>query len=196
MLKNEHIFNRMNELGSARIPFLFVIDFLKKNGKVIPLNELDAEIQFQIDAVPEKFNGKIELEKYPVSFENYQKEFDFVHENLQFGNSFLTNLTRQTSIEINLNLEEIYQYSKAKYKLFWRDKFVCFSPETFVKIQNLPAGKAGGKIYSHPMKGTIDASIENAEQKILADKKEMAEHYTIVDLIRNDLSCVAKKVSV
>ena len=189
MLKNEQIFNRMNELGSARTPFLFVIDFLKENGKIIPLNELDAEIQFQIDAVPEKFNGKIELEKYPVSFENYQKEFDFVHENLQFGNSFLTNLTCQTSIEINLSPEEIYKYSKARYKLFWKDKFVCFSPETFVKIQN-------GKIYSHPMKGTIDASIENAEQKILSDKKEMAEHYTIVDLIRNDLSRVAKKVSV
>src|SRR5690606_6866814 len=62
-------------------------------------------------------------------------------------------------------------------------------PETFVKIQD-------GMIYSYPMKGTIDASVENAEEKILNDPKEKAEHYTIVDLIRNDLSKVAKKVSV
>lgn len=46
------------------------------------------------------------------------------------------------------------------------------------------------------MKGTIDAAVENAAQKILCDEKETAEHYTIVDLIRNDLSLVAKKVTV
>ena len=189
MLQNKHIFQKINELGFKRIPFLFVIDFLKENGKVIPLAELNDEIQFQIDSKSEKFNGKIELKKQPISFENYENQFDFVHENLHYGNSFLTNLTCQTPIDINLNLEEIYRFSNAKYKLFWKDQFVCFSPETFVKIKE-------GKIYSYPMKGTIDASIENAEKKILADQKEMAEHFTIVDLIRNDLSRVAKKVSV
>jgi para-aminobenzoate synthetase component 1 len=40
------------------------------------------------------------------------------------------------------------------------------------------------------MKGTIDASIEDAEKIILSDQKELAEHFTIVDLIRNDLSMV------
>jgi para-aminobenzoate synthetase component I len=46
------------------------------------------------------------------------------------------------------------------------------------------------------MKGTIDASIPNAEQIILADHKESAEHYTIVDLLRNDLSQISKNVRV
>jgi hypothetical protein len=46
------------------------------------------------------------------------------------------------------------------------------------------------------MKGTIDASIPDAYEKLLIDEKEIAEHYTIVDLIRNDLSIVAKKVRV
>jgi para-aminobenzoate synthetase component I len=46
------------------------------------------------------------------------------------------------------------------------------------------------------MKGTIDAGIKDAEQIILNDKKEYAEHCTIVDLIRNDLSMVAKDVYV
>jgi para-aminobenzoate synthetase component I len=35
-----------------------------------------------------------------------------------------------------------------------------------------------------------------AKEKILADKKELAEHVTIVDLIRNDLSQVASQVDV
>jgi para-aminobenzoate synthetase component 1 len=46
------------------------------------------------------------------------------------------------------------------------------------------------------MKGTIDASIKNAKEKILADKKEMAEHIMVVDLLRNDLSIVSKNVKV
>ena len=46
------------------------------------------------------------------------------------------------------------------------------------------------------MKGTIDASIPHAAEIILQDQKELAEHVTIVDLIRNDLSTVAGEVSV
>jgi len=46
------------------------------------------------------------------------------------------------------------------------------------------------------MKGTIDASLPDAEQLILSDAKELSEHVTIVDLIRNDLSGVAKNVEV
>jgi para-aminobenzoate synthetase component I len=46
------------------------------------------------------------------------------------------------------------------------------------------------------MKGTIDASVPDAETKILNNPKETAEHHTIVDLIRNDLSLVATNVKV
>jgi para-aminobenzoate synthetase component 1 len=46
------------------------------------------------------------------------------------------------------------------------------------------------------MKGTIDGNIPNAEELILSDTKELAEHATIVDLIRNDLSKVSKNVRV
>lgn len=46
------------------------------------------------------------------------------------------------------------------------------------------------------MKGTIDTSIPDAKEKILADPKELAEHVTIVDLIRNDISQVASNVRV
>lgn len=67
--------------------------------------------------------------------------------------------------------------------------FVCFSPETFVRIKN-------GRIYSYPMKGTLDASLPDAEKRLMEDRKEAAEHATIVDLIRNDLSRVAENVRV
>ena len=47
-----------------------------------------------------------------------------------------------------------------------------------------------GEIKSFPMKGTIDATLPNAEKLLMDDPKETAEHATIVDLIRNDLSMV------
>jgi len=105
------------------------------------------------------------------------------------GNTYLLNLTFPTQIETNLSLKEIFYNSRAKYKIWYKDKFVVFSPETFVKIKD-------GKISSFPMKGTIDATLKNARAKIMRDRKELAEHTTIVDLIRNDLSMVAKKVYV
>jgi para-aminobenzoate synthetase component I len=46
------------------------------------------------------------------------------------------------------------------------------------------------------MKGTIDASIVNAQARILGDIKEMAEHTMVVDLLRNDLGIVGSKVRV
>lgn len=42
----------------------------------------------------------------------------------------------------------------------------------------------GRKIYSYPMKGTIDASLPSAYNQLMNDPKETAEHATIVDLIR------------
>jgi len=66
---------------------------------------------------------------------------------------------------------------------------VVFSPEPFVRIR-------GGTISSFPMKGTINAAIPDAERIIMEDEKEFAEHLTIVDLIRNDLNMVARRVTV
>ena len=46
------------------------------------------------------------------------------------------------------------------------------------------------------MKGTIDAALPHAESILLDDAKEAAEHATIVDLIRNDISMVSEHVTV
>ena len=46
------------------------------------------------------------------------------------------------------------------------------------------------------MKGTINATLPDAENQLLTNEKEQREHYTIVDLMRNDLSMVAKNIQV
>jgi para-aminobenzoate synthetase component I len=161
---------------------------------VLTLEELEQEnIFYKINGKTNflfgnsKYEKPLYLEKYPISFQEYQHSFEKVKNAMLRGDSFLTNLTKPTPIKINLSLQEIFQRSRAKYQLFFKDKFVLFSPEIFVKIEN-------GIISSHPMKGTISADIPDAENVILNNKKEFAEHTTIVDLIRNDISMVAEKV--
>jgi para-aminobenzoate synthetase component 1 len=46
------------------------------------------------------------------------------------------------------------------------------------------------------MKGTISADIQDAKNTLLNNPKEIYEHNTIVDLLRNDLSMIAKEVRV
>lgn len=148
----------------------------------------DFEGLSNVETIP-ILNKTAAFSKKPIEYALYCKSFNNVIQQINIGNSYLTNLTAKTEIETNLSLEEIFYHSNAKYKLLVKDKFVVFSPEIFVKIEN-------NKISSYPMKGTIDAEIPNAKTILLNDVKETAEHTTIVDLIRNDLSIVSKNVRV
>ncbi len=185
----------MNDYGKNKTPFLFIIDFLCQNIIIKKPEELkDGSILFLINqkknySTTHKNNKQVELKSFPIGFNEYKKQFNLVYEAIMRGDSYLTNLTCRTEIESNLSLKEIFYQSEAKYKLFYKDEFVVFSPETFIKVID-------NKIYTHPMKGTIDASIPNAKSIILENSKEKAEHYTIVDLLRNDLSLVANNVEV
>jgi para-aminobenzoate synthetase component 1 len=181
----------MNLWGARQIPFFFIIDFEMKAIQLFRLNEpLPDGIMYDFKGKPFSGNRKDFLfRKFSVPFAQYKKAFDDVVKQIHIGNSFLTNLTFQTPIETDLSLQEIYLYSSAKYKLLVNETFVCFSPETFVKINN-------GIISTYPMKGTRKVLTSESEQQLLDDRKEIAEHHTIVDLLRNDLSIVATDVTV
>jgi para-aminobenzoate synthetase component 1 len=133
--------------------------------------------------------GSATLEATPVAWEKYLVAYKKVLKGLNRGDSYLVNLTFPTLLGGQPDLESIFYASRARYRLLWRDRFVLFSPEIFIRTE-------GNTISSFPMKGTIDASVPDAERKILEDRKEEAEHNTIVDLIRNDLSMVGEDVFV
>lgn len=187
--------NQVNEWASGRVPFLFVIDFEMKKPLAFPMTEVrSSDILFYINGSTNDYypvNGSVNtmLKKFPIPLDEYSKMFQVVSEHLNYGDSFLTNLTIKTRVEPVSSLQELFRVSRSKYKLWFRGEFLVFSPESFIQIRN-------GKIFSYPMKGTIDAAIPNASQIILQDEKEKAEHVTIVDLIRNDLSQVASNVHV
>jgi para-aminobenzoate synthetase component I len=195
LLSAEKVFELMNVYGSMSKPFLFGIDFEVRNGFFVePGKAAEAGIFFNINGTGNNHfepnsNQPVFLVKHPPEQIIYEKSFKIVHQNLVAGNSYLTNLTFPTAIELNVSLTEIFTRSNARYRLLFGNEFVVFSPEIFVRIQD-------DIIRSFPMKGTIDASLPEAEIRILADAKETAEHITIVDLIRNDLNMVATAVEV
>jgi para-aminobenzoate synthetase component 1 len=183
---------KLNSLGSAKEPFLFVVDYEVKNFYVSALKDLDDDIKFLIDNPSIKTKKNIHNMEYiyqPVSIERYKNAFNKAIKEIESGNTYLLNLTFPSELNIDASLEEIYDYTDAKFKLYFKDEFVCFTPERFVEIKN-------NKIYTYPMKGTISANIENAKEIIMNDEKEMAEHTMVVDLLRNDLGMVSKKVRV
>lgn len=171
-----------------------MIDFEMKKPLIYPLDEMPDSIRYSLNGVSNHKQNKTQESKFkfdpkPISKSDYTKAYKTIQNHLQYGNTFLLNLAFPTEVDTDLTLQEIYQRSEAKYKLQVEDELVVFSPETFIKIKD-------DYIYSYPMKGTIDADALGADLYILNDKKETAEHCTIVDLIRNDLSMVAKEVSV
>lgn len=185
----------MNTLGCNSVPFLFIIDFLMKKPVIIPLSDIkESEILFDINGITNapastRTGSAAVLKKYPPSYAHYSTAFAKVREHQMRGDSYLLNLTFPTPIEISLTLRELYFLSRARYKIWFRDIFLVFSPESFIRIED-------GRISSYPMKGTINAAIPCAEEIILGDEKEFSEHLTIVDLIRNDLNIVADNVTV
>lgn len=187
-------FEIMDRLSEEGVPYFFIIDFLMDKVEVFTEEQLTQKgilVDFQHfrNVSPREVAQDLAWKTYPESQESYEKGFGIVQENLRKGNSYLINYTCKTKVETNRSLEEIFHLAKAKYKVFYPEKFVFFSPETFVSIE-------GNCISTQPMKGTIDADIPNAEQILKSDEKEKAEHYTVVDLLRNDLSMVANKVKV
>lgn len=184
----------MNILGSKDIPFVFIIDFEMEKIIVASMDQLDESISmqfpnFNISKRQSVAHKEMAWLKKPIDLDRYQAGFNLVKNEIQKGNTYLANLTYPTQILSSSSLSDIYDSVIAKYKILVEKEFVVFSPETFVKISE-------GFIHTYPMKGTIDANKPNALHSILNDEKEIAEHYTIVDLLRNDLSKVANKVQV
>jgi para-aminobenzoate synthetase component 1 len=186
----------LNDWGHNKVPFLFFIDFEMQKPKAWRINEIKSdELLFEINGFSNAPKSKIgknasfNLEIESSLDTQYESKFSRVMHYLNRGDSFVTNLTIKTRIHTNYTLRELFYFGNARYKIWYKEEFLVFSPETFIQIKNQ-------KIFSFPMKGTIDAAIPHAKEKILADQKELAEHVTIVDLLRNDLSSVASSVKV
>ena len=186
---------KANQLAVAGTPFFFMIDFEKKKPLIYSLDEAaDENILFDVRgfrnySLPKQKSMAHPIVPMQLPVDSYAAAFDQVQEHLNRGDSYLVNLTFPTPVSYDGNLKNLFYNAQSRYKLYFKNQFVSYSPECFVKIN-------GDSIYSYPMKGTISTAIPNAEQRLLGNPKEIAEHATIVDLIRNDLSVYAQEVKV
>lgn len=93
--------------------------------------------------------------------------------------------------------EKLSAISSAPFAAFCKfsDQYVMgASPERYLQ-------KRGGKLVSQPIKGTVkrsDNDLEDSRLKegLLTSEKERSENVMIVDLVRNDLSRIAKRGTV
>ena len=179
----------------AGTPCFFLLDFELQEGYCYldPIRQPTGEIFFDFPAGrtpdPEGKKVAIELSLQPEGLERYSQRFSIIQQGLQQGDSFLANLTLKTPISTTAGLEDIYLSSHATYRILLPGRFVSFSPECFITLR-------GEELSTHPMKGTIDATLPHATDLLRSDYKEGCEHHTIVDLMRNDLNQVALGVRV
>lgn len=142
-------------------------------------------------------NKAINLMMDNLSFNDYQQSFAKVQQALVDGQSYQINLTKNIYANTTLNSQDLYTMLKkqqpvkyAAYLPFLNPDIISISPELFFK-------KEATKLTVKPMKGTAKLSgndVKDLEvyQELKSCDKNKAENLIIVDLLRNDLSGVAK----
>jgi para-aminobenzoate synthetase component 1 len=140
--------------------------------------------------------------KCSITKEEYIKSVEQIKKHIQRGDIYEMNFCFEffaENAQINpfLIFEKLYKKSQAPFSSLTKidDLYIiCASPERFIK-------KTGEKIISEPMKGTAPRNSDpklDEENKIRLQnsEKEKNENVMIVDLVRNDISKIAKRGSV
>ena len=136
-----------------------------------------------------------------MSNDEYLNAIHKIKGHIQQGDLYETNFCYEFSAREEINPFDIYRrlnnLTSAPFSVFAKlgDKYIISgSPERYVK-------KTGSTLISQPIKGTASRSNdpkldEEIRLQLLNDPKERTENTMIVDLVRNDLSRIAKKGSV
>jgi len=137
-----------------------------------------------------------------ISKEQYLSKVSEMLEHIHRGDIYEANFCQEyfaenrniNALKVFQNLNEISSPPFASFLKLENFYLLSASPERYIK-------KEGDKVISQPIKGTARrAETEEEDVKIIEmlakDPKELSENVMIVDLVRNDISRVAKKGSV
>lgn len=132
-----------------------------------------------------------------ISFEEYKKALTKIKDEISNGNTYEVNYTYEYDVYTDTEDFELYNFllsrQKTPYNTFIKNDYetlLSFSPELFFELE-------GRHILTKPMKGTVKRGSTIDEDKnniefLKNDIKNRAENIMIVDLLRNDLSKIAK----
>jgi len=154
-------------------------------------------------------NIDLEITDYP-KFEDYNKKFQTVYNNLIDGNCYQVNLTSPFYFKYteSISPKEFIQlvweqtlsigaYAHATYIGCLGKMFLSNSPECLFQVK---VSERSSVIQTMPIKGTVkvenDSEREQAWEELVNSPKEQAELYMITDLLRNDLAKIANTPAV
>ena len=176
--------------------------FLGRNIKSkYPLLYFEAYDEFE-EFIPNKKTRDVFIfPKTKITFEDYKNGFNKIKNEISQGNTYEVNYTLDFEIKTEYTPEEIYnyflKYQKTPYNALIKNEYeevISFSPELFFR-------KDGNRIFTKPMKGTIERGKTTKEdlkniEYLKNDIKNRAENIMIVDLLRNDLGRISQTGSV
>lgn len=183
------------KIGSNEVVFLYlnmVADEIDDDFKAICnfLQESKSEVN-----QPVKIKLRIHKDEY---HQKVSAMLSHIHRGdiyeANFCQEFYAESTQINPLETYIKLNRI---SKPPFAAFLKlnDKYLLSaSPERYLR-------KSGNKVLSQPIKGTAKRAFSFEEdlklvESLKTDPKERSENVMIVDLVRNDLSRIAKKGSV
>ncbi|WP_420496400.1 aminodeoxychorismate synthase component I [Macrococcus psychrotolerans] len=139
---------------------------------------------------------------FEQSAEEIMKAVESIQEYIRQGVTYQVNYTTRLKATLTEDPYALYQYLSAQngnytaYVEDGDDYIISISPELFFQYDVL-----NNQLLTKPMKGTLERGSNEAEdaknyERLKNSSKDKAENVMIVDLLRNDLSHIAKKGSV
>lgn len=204
--------NHIEDLDSTNPDKINAPDLYFMNpGFLLEMDHKTDEVQVLRGYLPDDFVGN-NLAKSDINFnlnnfrststeEDYLAHIYQAQHDIAEGDYYEINLSHQMKGDFEGNPLALYQQMKkvgpVPFGAFIQtdDRTVCCqSPERFLR-------KEGDTVFSQPIKGTAERSDDqrtdqDLKEQLLSSAKERAENLMIVDLVRNDLSRVAKRGSV
>lgn len=177
--------------------------FLLKGRKlnilsVRPINSIQNEILDYKQSINKEFSL---LLKSRISREEYISTVSKIKENIQLGNLYEINYCQEfyntCKIDPYTYFNKLKSFSPSPFSAFYKyqNKYLLSaSPERFLL-------KTGNRLISQPIKGTAprgENAVEDFQhiRELKTSIKERSENIMIVDIVRNDLSRIAKRNTV
>ena len=214
-LKNDIQQLKSNNFDGLNFPDLYFFQpkklflFTEESVEIHYLNMVDDEMEDDWKAISENISQTINRnssESLKINArtlkESYIEKVNKTLEHIKRGDIYEANICQEfysentviNPLETFINLNEI---SKPPFSVFLKLNelyALSASPERYIK-------RSGNIVISQPIKGTAKRLVNKAEdlkmvQQLQNDPKERSENIMITDLVRNDLSRIAKKGSV
>jgi para-aminobenzoate synthetase component 1 len=172
-------------------------DFLSKNEaeEIYNLSTTFTISEERSGAPSIKVESKITKQEYIDSVNRLKQHIrkGDIYE-VNFCQEFFAKNAQLNPVDVYEKLNKISEAPFTAYGKFGKHFLMCASPERFLQ-------KRGNRIISQPIKGTIKRSEnklkdEELKTELYNSTKERSENVMIVDLVRNDLSRIAKSGSI